>query len=90
MRVLLIIAVLFNTSCSFSSGFEPWIKDDFFFHINGESREYKITPKRWSRPEVVVYDSNCILSPELFSVGADGKEIETLDWVVSVEVIKIA
>lgn len=71
----------------FNSDYSPWVEDDFFFHEQGEQREYTITPKRFSRPELYLYDKDCVIPQGLFTT-AKGKPVYQFKWDVQVNVIK--
>ena len=67
---------------------EPWIEDEYFFYKQGEVRSYTFTPKRFVRPEIVIYDSDCILPKGLFLTNRDGTKVDQLNWEVLIEVFR--
>jgi hypothetical protein len=86
MKYTILLSLVLLSACS-AGDYEPWVKDQFFFHSVGESREYKITVPVLSRPEVVVYDKGCELPKALFKTLPSGA-IEGFSWEILTEVLK--
>ena len=83
--IAIILMLMTSEACS---NHEPWIEDEYFFYKQGEVRSYTFTPKRFVRPEIVIYDSDCILPKDLFLANRDGTKVDKLNWEVLIEVLR--
>ena len=88
MKRFVLIAAIFVAGCSHLSGYEPWVTDEFFFHMEGEKREYTFMPVPLSRPEVVLYGKSCVLPFSLTEGQSNGETRGWFKWKIMVEVIQ--
>jgi hypothetical protein len=88
MKYLAILFVILQCSSSYAGDYEPWVVDEYFFHLPNEKRSYLFTPDRWSWPEVVLFDRGCNLPNNLFVTQADGTPAFQFEWEITWQVIR--
>jgi len=88
MKQLVILFIVLQCSSAYAGGYEPWVVDEYFFHVPNEQRSYTFTPDRWSSPEIVLFDKGCKFPNNLFGVNADGKPQFQFEWEITWKVIR--